>query len=457
MVSELIDEQARLAALSGSDDVSLRAMFDLSYQQLSPPAAALYRRLGIHPGREFGSKVTCAVLGASPTEAEDLLYGLVDVNLVEDLAEDRFRLHDLLRLHARHRGEVDEAPPQREAILRRILEWYLAAAAAADRVLTPYRRRLPYEYATPPIGPPEFADREQALSWMETERENLLVAGQVSLNRRWFELSWQLADVLWPLLLYRKHYRDRLTVDERGVLAAREWGNPVAEADMLKRLGLALRTRERHEEAAVHLQASLAMWSELGDERGCAEAHDALGVLYLNTDRFAEAVEEFEQTLTRFRKLGDRRGAGLALINLALALPRLGRAGQARQRIEEARLIFDGLQDEDPYNAARVLVVLAALQCSAGEASGASETAATGLTRMRQLGSDFGAAEAHEVLAEAELSRGDIASARYHLDHALATFTSLRSPRATALRSRLWNRIHQVGGSSDDLDGVEPS
>jgi predicted ATPase len=146
VVAELADEHARLAALSAAGDVSLQASFDLSYRQLPDCPATLYRRLGLHPGREFDLGVCSAVLEGEPTEVEDGLYELVDNNLVEEIAEDRFRFHDLLRLHARHRASLDDPAPVRELTLRRMLEWYLAAAMAADQVLTPYRRRLPYEF-----------------------------------------------------------------------------------------------------------------------------------------------------------------------------------------------------------------------------------------------------------------------------------------------------------------------
>src|SRR5262249_1699469 len=154
-----------------------------------------------------------------------------------------------------------------------------------------------------------------------------------------------------------KHYRDRVAIDERGVLAAREWGNAVAEADMLKRLGLGLKTLGRYEEAAPQLRASLAKWSELGDRRGCAEAQEALGLLYLSRDRTAEAVEQFDNVLALYRELGNERGAGLALINLALGLHRLGQPEPALRYINEARAIFERIADVDPYNGARALVV----------------------------------------------------------------------------------------------------
>lgn len=453
-LTELTDERTRLTALSTTGETSLQALFDLSYQQLSGQAAVLYRRLGLHPGRGFDSMVCSAVFECVPAEAEDVLYELVDSNLVEEIAEGRFKFHDLLRLHARQCARLDESQPLRERTLRAILEWYLAAAMAADHEVTPYRRRLTYEFHVRPAHTPTFTDREQALSWLETERENLLVAGQVSFTQQWYDLAWQFSDVMWPLLLYRKNYRDRVAIDERGLRAAREWGNAVAEADMLKRLGLALRTLGRYEEAAPQLRAALAKWSEIDDSRGRAEAQEALGLLYLSSGPAIAAVEQFASVLALYRELGNERGVGLALINLAQGLHQIGQLELALRHIDEARAIFDQIADVDPYNGARVLVVQAQLRCATDDLTAAQELATAALDAMRRLGSQFGEAEAHEVLAEVEHRRGDHDAARLHFDTAMATFTALRSPRAAALRSRLWSRLHPNASLSSGRHGT---
>lgn len=437
IVSELADEHGRLSTLSVQRDASVQASFDLSYQALPDRSAVLYRRMGLHPGSEFGPGIGASALGCLMPEAGRLLDGLVEANLVEEIREDRYRFHDLLRLHARQRTAADDPPQERDAALRRMLEWYLAAASAADRMLTPYRRRLPHDFVSDPVGLPAVADRESALTWLEDERLNLMAAGQAAMATGWFALAWQLCDVMWPLLLYRKHYRDRTEIDRRGLDAARRWGNRHAEAAMLGRLGRAYTTLGRSTEAEPLLRASITRWSELGDRHGVADARENLGLLHLHTGRTDEAVTEFERVLSDFQALGNDRRAGVALINLAIALPRRGRERQALDHIEEAAAIFDRLVDVDPYNGARALVVSARVHCALGDLDAAHDAAAGGMDAMRALGSQFGVAEAGEALAEIELRRGDIAAARRHFDLATATFAALHSPRADELRTRL--------------------
>ncbi|WP_431906033.1 hypothetical protein [Micromonospora carbonacea] len=271
IVAELADEAQRLARLSRVDGSPIRAMFQCSYQELTPEASVLYRRLALHPGTDFGVDLVAAVAGARAGGAARvavLVGELLDASLLDEVSEDRFRLHDILRLCAREVAEQHEPEADRQVVVRTMLEFYLAAARRADLVVTPYRRRLPYTFLRPLDGPPEFADRAAALAWLDRERGNLMEAGRVAFGLGHHGLAWQLSDVMWPLLLYVKNYRDRLEIDELGVQAARAWGNVWAEADMLKRLARA-RSRvgaydvaEQHGRSAVDPQRQV-VWDRL--------------------------------------------------------------------------------------------------------------------------------------------------------------------------------------------------
>ncbi|MBW4720711.1 ATP-binding protein [Saccharothrix obliqua] len=426
VVAELDDERGRLAVLSTSPELSVRSTFDLSYRALRPAAAALYRRLAAHPGQDFGPRVALAVLDDAPP---DVLDELVEGSLVEEVREDRFRFHDLVRLHARDQAE----PAERTRASRRMLEWYLAAARVADLVVTPYRDRLPYEFSAPPTRLPAV-DRTGALDWLEAERANLIAAGRLALEHGWPDLAWQLADVMWPLLLHHKHYRDRWEINQRGVEAARRWGQPVAEAVMLRRHGMALATAGRPDEAEHHLAASLAVATAAGDRRGAADARERLALLHLERGRPAEALAGLEELVRTNRELGADRNLGLTLTHLGDVLGRVGRVPDGLAALREAAALFDGLVEPDPYNRARVAVAEARLHQRAGHPAEATRVGAAVLADMVALGSDRGAAEAHEVLAEAA---DDPARAAEHWRRALALLTALGSRRAEEVAARL--------------------
>ncbi|RKT52950.1 ATP-binding protein [Saccharothrix australiensis] len=426
VVAELDDERGRLAVLSSSPELSVRSTFDLSYRALRPTAAALYRRLALHPGRDFGPSVAVSVLDDA---APDVLDELVQGSLLEEVREDRYRFHDLVRLHARDQAGATE----RAEALHRMLEWYLAAAQVADRAVTPHRNRLPYEFTNEPTYLPTL-DRIQGLAWLEAERANLMAAGKVALSHGWDRLSWQLADVMWPLLLHHKHYRDRLEINDWGIAAARRWGDPIAEAVMLKRQGMACTTLGRQAEAEEHLTASMACATRAGDRRGAADAREMLALLQLQQGRLTEALAELEELVRINRELDANRSLGLTLIHLGDALGRAERATEGLVALREAATLFDGLAEPDPYNRARVAVVEARLHHSTGNAQEAARVGALALADMLALGSDRGAAEAHEVLAEAAT---DPARAAEHWRHALDLLTKLGSRRAIEISARL--------------------
>ncbi|MBE1487236.1 tetratricopeptide repeat protein [Plantactinospora soyae] len=461
MALDLASETHRLGRLSRTDGLSVQATFDISYRSLHPDVARFYRRLALHPGPEFGAAVTAALLPAGAgntgdppgeTDSDDpgtladvMLDALLEASLLEEVTEGHFRFHDLVRLHARQKLERDEPEPERQVVLRGILEWYLAAAREADLVVTPYRRRLPYGYLTPPWNLPRFADRQEALTWLERERVNLIGAGRTALRHGHPALAWQLSDVTWPLLLYRKHYRDRLEIDQRGVEAARSWGEPWAEADMLKRLGRVCTKLGDHEAAERHIRAAILRYREAGDVRGGLDAEEGLAALYRDSGREDRAVEIFFRLVDANREQGDARSTGLSLISLGMLLTALGQPERATGLLREAEVVFAGLADVDPYNGARVLIGLAGALLGKGDLAGAERAATEAARRMRELGSEHEYAEALDQLGQVARRRGETVAARaYHLQ-ALEIFIRLGSSRALGLRRQLDEPVGDLG------------
>ncbi|MFD0967602.1 tetratricopeptide repeat protein [Plantactinospora endophytica] len=445
MTLDLVSETHRLGRLSRADGLSVQAAFDMSYRSLTPAVAALYRRLALHPGPEFGVGVAGAALapdfaadpGGTGPPVTEVVEALIEASLLTEVAEEQFRSHDLVRLHARQTLAADEPEATQQAVLRGMLEWYFAAAAQADFLVTPYRRRLPYDFASRPVDLPEFADRAEALAWLERERINLLGAGRSALRHGHFALAWQLSDVLWPLLLNRKHYRDRVEIDERGVEAARAWGDKWAEAVMLKRLGRIRTKLGEHEAAERHTRAAIACYRKAGDVRGSLDAEHGLADLFRDSGREAAAGEILTRLVAVNRERGDVRSTGLTLIDLGMLLTTLGRPAEAAGLLREAEGIFAEMTAIDPYNGARVLIGLAGALLGTGDLAEAERAATEAAVRMRDLGSDHEHAEAVGQLGDIARRRGNAATAREHYRQASQIFTRLGSSRAADLDRRL--------------------
>ena len=447
VVSELADEAERLTRLSAMDGLSIRTVFDVSYRALTSGASSLYRRLSLHPGPDFGVGLVTALAEVGHggrTRVDEVVGELLEASLLEEVAENRFRFHDLLRLHAREMAELHDADAVRRAVVHGMLEFYLAAAHRADLVVTPYRQRLPYADHQAFGAPPEFFGRGDALAWLERERTNLMHAGRAAFELGYYELAWQLSDVMWPLLLYVKNYRDRLEIDERGVRAARAWENVWAEANMLKRLSRVCGRVGDYEAAERHGRTAVDRYREAGDTPGTLDAEEGLATLYLETGREDQAADAFTRILAGRRKLSDARSIGLTCINLGMLLTRTGRPTDALPLLLEARQIFAGLSEVDPYNGARVLIGLAGAYLGIGNLDVAEETATEAARRMAELGSDNERAEALDLLGRIAQERGDDATARQHYRQALAVFHTLGSPRFRDVARRL----DELGGTA---------
>ena len=112
MAAELSSERHRLAALSLAEDLSVQAVFDVSYRALPPAAARAYRLLSL-PGSEFTAGLAAAATETGSREMIRLLDALTDASLLEETLEGRYRFHDLVRLHAREQAAADPGPLSR--------------------------------------------------------------------------------------------------------------------------------------------------------------------------------------------------------------------------------------------------------------------------------------------------------------------------------------------------------
>ncbi|MEV4516066.1 tetratricopeptide repeat protein [Dactylosporangium sp. NPDC049525] len=422
VVAELAGEPGRLGALAVPDGGSVRATFDLSYRSLDAATAALYRRLAWHPGRDFGPDLAAALAPGGGVER------LLDANLLQEVDQDRFRFHVLVRLHARQQSGADEPAAARLAML----EWCLAAAGAADGVLTPYRRRLPYRSGAPAVPVPD--GRAAALAWLERERGTLVDAVRVAHDLGRAELAWHLAYALWPLFLHGKYYRDRLEVDRIGVEAARAWGNSWAEAVMLKRLGRVSAVTGDLPAALRHTGAAIELYRGIGDEQGHADAVEGLAEIRAEAGDTASAIEVYTEVLAIRRILADHRSTALTLVRLGSVLTGTGRPDEALPLLREAH---DSLADADPHNAARAAVALAAAHLGRDEPAQAERIATGAAVRLRELGSEFEFAAALDVLGRIARRRGDTALAIRHFTQAGAIFEAAGSRRAGQVRRQL--------------------
>ncbi|WP_112263007.1 ATP-binding protein [Lentzea terrae] len=397
-VVELQDD--RLPALDES--ASVRSVLDLSYVELPARQARLYRLCAWLPGSTFDVSVAAAMIEEPEYDVEDALEDLVEKSLLSEAGDDRFRFHDLLRVHAR--GKAD---PDRAAAVRRAVEWYLARAVEADLVLAPDRYRSSSAYAL--ARRDAYSSAAEAMGWMVHERENLVRAVEIAPA----DLRWQLCEPLWALFKHYRLHTDWISTYRLGVAAAGECGEPVAQARLRTRLALALINTGAVDEAVAELEAVLP----LNDPLVVSTALTLLG-----------RVSEPERALALYREALELRtrdrGRGHARRHIGEVLVELGRHAEAIAELELAESLLS-----DPAEQARARTFLARacrLAGDPGRARALLDSALEGLSH-----SPVHLADVHLELAELA------DDPRPHRLAALACYHDQNDPQAVHIQALL--------------------
>src|SRR6185437_7233692 len=113
--------------------------------------------------------------GISLSAARRGLEALYDQYLLTEPAQARYRLHDLIREHARALAGRLDPDEDRDQATARLLDYYQHTAASADALTARQVRPGPAPaHGAVPAAVPALPDREQALEWLRAERATLL-------------------------------------------------------------------------------------------------------------------------------------------------------------------------------------------------------------------------------------------------------------------------------------------
>ena len=252
---------AELAAAAGrlelmaTEDLSVAAAFDLSYADLTAGQQRLFRALGLHPGADIDAYAAAALDGTGLFTARRGLEALYDQCLLTEPAAGRYRMHDLIRAHARALAGRLDPDRDRDQATGRLLDYYQHTAARADALITRQTRPAPAPAAGPiPAAAPGLASREQALAWARAERGSLLAcldhATAASQHARVTALTAALAG----LLRSDGPWAEAVTRHTAAIQAARQLGDRLGQANALTDLGHLLRMTSDYPAAAQDLK-----------------------------------------------------------------------------------------------------------------------------------------------------------------------------------------------------------
>ena len=429
LAERLSDERRRLDEFR-MGNLAVRASFEVSFTSLPGPAAAggldparAFRLLGLWTGPSIGLPAAAGLLGEQEMATADALYVLVDAHLLESPAPEQYRFHDLLRVYAADRALTEEAEADRRGAITRVLAWYLYSAEAAARVISRQRRQVPLDPVPPTLHPLAFATLEEALTWCDHERLELMAATRLAAASGLHELAWKLPAAAMIFYSRRSHWADWVAAHEIGLASARAVADRLAEAWMLNNLGMAYGV-QRMEESVTYLEQALDLSRELGN--GPAEAQAATNVAnaYFRLGNYAEARIAAERSIDIERKVGNRFGEGIGLGILGGACRELGEFGAAIEFLQQALAISRELGERDFE--AETLTDLGEAYLGLGQLADATGCLEDSLAIRESIGDRHGQAATLQRLGQANWRAGNVGKARAQLAEAIALYDDLR-------------------------------
>jgi len=438
--------------LMATENVSVAAAFNLSYEDLSEDQQRLFRRLGLHPGAEADEYAAAALDGIALAAARRGLEALYDQYLLTEPTPGRYRMHDLIREHARDLADRLDPYGERELATARLLGYYQHAAARADAFVA--RQARPGRAAAPgtiPAAVPALAGREQALAWARAERASLLAcldhAAATGQHARVIALSAGLAG----LLRFDGPWAEAVTRHQAAIGAARHLGDRLGQANAHNDLAEVRRLMGEYPAAAQALEQALGLYRDLGDRLGQANALRELGIVRWLTDEYPAAARDLEQALGLYRDIGDRLGQANALRDLGMVRRMTGEYPAAAQLLERALGLYRDLGDR--LGQAAALRVLGLVRLLTGEYPPAAQALEQALAISRDLGDRLGQADALAFLGVVQRLTGEYPAAARDLEQALGLYRDLgdRFGEAEALNER--GTLYRVNGDPARAEG----
>lgn len=364
---------------------SLAAVFDHSWNHLSPEEQRVFRSLAVFRGG-FSREAAEQVAGASLP----LLAALVDKSMLRRNDSGRYELHELLRQYG---GEKLEVVGETEQMRDRHLAFFLKLAEESEPHLW---------------GP----DQITWLNRLEIAHDNLREALDWSrMPQSKAEFGLRLAGSLASFWLYRCHFdegREHLSA----VLSRPEaLERTAARAKALNKAGHLAFMQTDYPAARPLLEESLSIYRELGPtgRRGLVNTLIRLGDLETEVGDYELSSALMKEALDIVRELKDIRDIARVLWQLGLCAVRSGNYEQAVHYLEEALLLCRQIGDK--LYMTIVLSILAEVRVRQGDYGLATTLEEESLALRREAGNNWGIAVSLGNFAWIALRRSDLKQA----------------------------------------------
>ena len=391
LIGELSQSPDRLGS-TGAASPEVMSAFDLSYRALEPDHQRFFRRLGVSPCPEVSLPAAVALGGGTLAEAEKALTALLDHHLLVPAPAGQFRFHNLIRGYAAVRAAHDDPPAEQRHAVGRLLDYYLHTAEQADRVLHPFRHRVPVSVACPPAVSPPLGTPEDAAAWLESEWRNILQAAQHAGRHEWKRQCADLTHLLAGFVEIRAYWEEAIAAHTLALQACRDLADPARIAQASLELSVVSQQTGRHEATLALAQDAVATYRALADRRGQAEALDQIGLASQRAARYREALAYFHEARTLYGDAADQHGLADTLSHSAIACWQLGRYPDAMAHLRTALSLYRDVGDR--RGEAKTLNNLGKMQLQCGYHRDALENYEESL----RIFTDLGAAQSQAIL-----------------------------------------------------------
>ncbi|AHH95511.1 BTAD domain-containing putative transcriptional regulator [Kutzneria albida] len=346
LAAELRETSARLDALDAGDlSTNLRAVFDSSCQALTAEAARVFRLLGLAPGADIGLAAAASLTALPVARLRTLLRELGNAHLVQEHVPGRYRMHDLVRLHAGEQVHQHESELVRLEAQRRLVDFFVLSAYAAEQVLRPHEPIIPLHRPRSGCVPFSPVDEEQALAWFTEEEECVIAAQTLAAQRSWHTQVWQAAVALTTFQWRQGHIHDHVAIWRAGLTGAQRLGSAAAQGFAHRSLGYACTRAGLHSEAVEHTTRALTMARQDGDLAGQAHAERALAEAWEQKGGYQQALDHSLRALHVFEQLDNQEWRADALNAAGWCHSRTGQHSAGRDLCERALALFRAHRD----------------------------------------------------------------------------------------------------------------
>ncbi|MGW6931473.1 BTAD domain-containing putative transcriptional regulator [Lentzea sp. NPDC054927] len=388
LVKRLSDERSRLDELV-ADDLAVRSSLELTYRALDENVRAAYRIFGFLGLPEVPSFLWMHLLD------EDVLDQLVDARLLDVIGSARYRMHELVRLHARELAEAEDAQQEREDVVRRAV---VAALSTVDGLTEQLFLAVPR---------------------MQDSLGVVTTAARPADKDAWFAREESLLTKL---------------VERAAELGLAEVASQLAEVLVFAWFGL----RNRYEAwERTHTAALEAVWQN-GNVRLEAVLRCSLGQMHYKRDNLVEARSWFETAQTLFVNLGDKHGEAVAMNGIGMVCRDLGEYPCALEALGRAREL---LESQDPEGLGHALYSIGSIKRELGDDQGAFDTLKHAESVYRQANSRRGEALAARGIGLVHRARGELDLAEEHIVRAYEMVAGTGDELLGCYTAQAWAKV----------------